>query len=58
LREAIEAKSDPWDAVYEWYVLAILKTTTFASPVDDRYPDARPTRVNDYLTAAYGNFAT
>ena len=57
LREAIEAKSDPWDALYEWYALAMLKTPVFASPENSRYQDAQPTRVEEYLTAAYGSVA-
>lgn len=58
LREAIEAKPDPWDALFEWYALAMLKTPVFASPENDRYPDARPTRVEEYLTTAYGDSST
>ena len=54
LREVIEAKADPWDAAYEWYALGMLATPAFASTENDRYPDARPTLVEEYLSAAYG----
>jgi nucleoside-diphosphate-sugar epimerase len=54
LREVIEAKTDPWDAVADWYMLGMLVTPTFASTENNRYADARPTPVEEYLTAAYG----
>jgi uncharacterized protein YbjT (DUF2867 family) len=55
LRDVIAAKADPWDAVYEWYALGMLKAPTFASTENSRYEDAQPTLVEDYLTAAYEN---
>ena len=54
LRDIIADKADPWDAVYEWYALGMLKTPTFASPENHRYEDAQPTLVEEYLTSAYG----
>ncbi len=54
LREVIEAKADPWDAVADWYAMGMLATPAFASTENNRYPDARPTLVEEYLTASYG----
>ena len=53
LREVIAAKADPWEAVYEWYALGMLKTPPFAAPENHRYEDAQPTPVENYLTSAY-----
>ena len=55
LRDVIATKDDPWDAVYEWYALGMLKAPTFATNENNRYEDAQPTLVEDYLTAAYEN---
>ncbi len=54
LRAVIAAKADPWEAVYEWYALGMLRTPTFANPENHMYADAQPTPVDDYLATAYG----
>ena len=53
LRRAIAAKEDPWHAVMEWYSLAMLTTPPLTNVENDRYPDARPTNLHDYLARAY-----
>jgi hypothetical protein len=53
LREVIATKADRWEAVYEWYALGMLTTPPFVSPENDRYKDAQPTLVEEYLTSAY-----
>jgi hypothetical protein len=45
-------KPTPWEAVFEWYALGMLKTPPFASPENNRYEDAQPTLVEEYLTSA------
>lgn len=53
LRAAIAAKPNPWDAVMDWYALAMLTTPPFENPENNRYADARPTGLGDYLQTAY-----
>jgi len=56
LREVITAKggAGSWDAMMEWYFLAMLTTPPLQVADNDRYPGARPVGLRDYLAAAYG----
>ena len=53
LRAIVAAADDPWKVVQEWYFLSMLTTTPFATTDNDRYPNARPTSLRDYLTQAH-----
>jgi len=50
LRRIVAAAEDPWSVVMQWYFLAMLTTPPFPTNDNDRYPDARPTGLRDYLT--------
>lgn len=54
LRSRIEARANPWDSLYDWYSLAMLSTPPLTEPDNERYDDAQPTTVADYLRSAYG----
>ncbi len=49
LRRIVAAAEDPWSVVMQWYFL-MLTTPPFPTNDNDRYPDARPTGLRDYLT--------
>jgi uncharacterized protein YbjT (DUF2867 family) len=53
LRRIIAAAADPWSVVREWYFLSMLTVPPFPRTENDRYPDARPTGLHDYLTEAH-----
>jgi uncharacterized protein YbjT (DUF2867 family) len=57
LRKVIAEKGDAWNAVNEWYLLAMLSTPVLV-PENDRYPDARPTDLHTHLHASYGSAHT
>lgn len=52
LRDIVAHAEDPWSVVMQWYVLAMLTTPPFPATENDRYPDARPTTVHNYLASA------
>jgi nucleoside-diphosphate-sugar epimerase len=47
------AADDPWSVVREWYFLSMLTVAPFPTTDNDRYPDARPTGLHDYLVDAH-----
>ncbi len=53
LRRITAAAQDPWSVVMRWYLLSMLTVAPFPTTDNDRYPDAHPTGLRDYLTAAY-----
>ena len=53
LRRITTDASDPWSVVREWYFLSMLTVPPFPATDNDRYPDARPTGLREYLTAAH-----
>lgn len=55
LRRAIDAKGGGWNAVMEWYLLAMLTTPLLESPANDRYDDVRPTSLTAHIAEAYGS---
>ncbi len=53
LRRITAGADDPWSVVMPWYLLSMLTVAPFATTDNDRYPDARPTGLRDYLVAAH-----
>jgi len=53
LRRITASADDPWSVVPQWYFLAMLTVAPFATNDNDRYTDARPTGLRDYLTQAH-----
>ena len=53
LRRITRDASDPWSVVREWYFLSMLTVPPFPTTDNDRYPDARPTGLREYLTTAH-----
>ena len=53
LRAIVENAEDPWSVVMQWYLLSMLTLGPFPGNDNDRYPDARPIGLHDYLTAAH-----
>jgi uncharacterized protein YbjT (DUF2867 family) len=53
LRRITAEADDPWSVVMPWYLLSMLTVAPFATTDNDRYPDARPTGLRDYLVAAH-----
>ncbi len=53
LRRIIAGADDPWSVVMEWYLLSMLTVPPFPTTENDRYADARPTGLHDYLTEAH-----
>jgi uncharacterized protein YbjT (DUF2867 family) len=53
LRETVAQAEDPWSVVMPWYMLAMLTTPPFPTTENDRYPEVRPTTVQDYLATAH-----
>jgi uncharacterized protein YbjT (DUF2867 family) len=53
LRRITAAAEDPWSVLMQWYLLAMLTVGPFPSTDNDRYPDAYPTGLREYLRAAY-----
>ncbi len=58
LRRLTAAAEDPWSVVQQWYFLAMLTVPPFPSTENDRYPDARPTTLRDYLTQTHHALAS
>ncbi len=58
LRRITAAAADPWSFVAQWYFLSMLTVAPFSSNENDRYPDARPTSLRDYLVRAQRALAT
>lgn len=54
LRHIVATADDPWTVVREWYFLSMLITPPFPTNDNDRYPDAHPTGLHDYLVKAHG----
>ncbi len=53
LRATTAAADDPWSVVPQWYFLSMLTVPPFPTNDNDRYPDAHPTGLRDYLTQAH-----
>ena len=53
LRRITATADDPWSVVPQWYLLAMLTVAPFPTNDNDRYPDARPTGLRDYLAQAH-----
>ena len=55
LEQVIAAKggAGSWQAAMEWYFVGMLPTPPLSDLENDRYSDAKPTSLRDYLTAAY-----
>lgn len=55
LAQVIAAKggAGSWEAAMEWYFVGMLTTPPLTEIENDRYPDAKPTGLRDYLAAAY-----
>jgi NmrA-like family len=53
LRRIVENADDPWSVVMQWYLLSMITLGPFPSNDNDRYPDARPTGLHEYLAAAH-----
>lgn len=58
LRRTVETATNPWAAIGAWYNLSMLTTPPFTSLVNDRYPDVRPTTLEDYLRATLAHRVT
>ncbi len=58
LHRITAAAADPWSVVPQWYFLSMLTVPPFPTTENDRYPDARPTGLRDYLTQAHHALAT
>lgn len=58
LRRITAAADDHWSVVPQWYFLSMLTTPPFPTTENDRYPDARPTNLHDYLVRAHRALAT
>jgi uncharacterized protein YbjT (DUF2867 family) len=54
LRRITAGADDPWSVVMPWYMLSMLTVGPFPATDNDRYPDARPTGLHEYLVAAHG----
>jgi uncharacterized protein YbjT (DUF2867 family) len=53
LRRITAAADDPWSVVMPWYLLSMLTIGPFPTTDNDRYPDAHPTGLRDYLLDAH-----
>ena len=53
LRSIVTDASDPWSVVMQWYFLSMLTVPPFPTNDNDRYPDAHPTGLHDYLVRAH-----
>lgn len=49
LENLVATATNPWQAIGAWYNLAMLTTPPFTEVANDRYPDLRPTTLDDYL---------
>lgn len=57
LRRTIAGAEDPWSVVPQWYLLCMLTVAPFPTNENERYPDARPTGLRDYLEQAHSALA-
>ena len=57
LRDIVNRADDPWSVLPQWYFLSMLTVAPFPTTENDRYPDARPTGLRDYLTQAHEGLA-
>lgn len=53
LRRITSGAEDPWSVVPQWYLLSMLTVPAFPTNENDRYPDARPTGLREYLVQAH-----
>jgi len=53
LRHLTANAADPWSVVPQWYFLSMLTAPPFPATENDRYPDAHPTSLRDYLDRAH-----
>lgn len=53
LRRITATADDPWSVVPQWYFLSMLTVPPFPTNDNDRYPDAHPTNLHDYLLNAH-----
>jgi nucleoside-diphosphate-sugar epimerase len=53
LRHIVADAEDPWSVVPQWYLLSMLTVPPFPTTDNDRYPDAHPTSLHDYLVDAH-----
>jgi uncharacterized protein YbjT (DUF2867 family)/quercetin dioxygenase-like cupin family protein len=53
LRRITSEADDPWSVVPQWYFLSMLTVAPFPTNDNQRYPDARPTGLHDYLVEAH-----
>ena len=53
LRRITADADDPWSVVPQWYFLSMLTVPPFPATDNDRYPDAHPTNLHDYLIDAH-----
>ena len=53
LRRITAGADDPWSVVPQWYFLSMLTLAPFPTNENDRYPDAHPTGLHDYLVQAH-----
>lgn len=57
LRAMIAAADSPWSVVMQWYFLSMLTVPPFPTNENERYPDARPTGLREYLVRAHAELA-
>lgn len=53
LRRITADANDPWSVVQEWYFLSMLTVPPFPTNENDRYADAQPTGLHEYLADAH-----
>jgi hypothetical protein len=53
LRRIVATADDPWSVTQEWYFLSMLTAAPFATNDNNRYPDAHPSNLHDYLVNAH-----
>ena len=53
LRALTASADDPWSVIPQWYLLTMLTVPPFPITENDRYPDARPTTLREYLREAH-----
>ncbi|HEY0815521.1 MAG TPA: NmrA family NAD(P)-binding protein [Pseudonocardia sp.] len=53
LRRITADAKDPWSVIPQWYFLSMLTVPPFPTNDNERYPDAHPTGLHDYLVVAH-----
>ncbi|MEO7746160.1 MAG: hypothetical protein ABIV05_08030, partial [Actinomycetota bacterium] len=53
LRRIVAEADDPWSVIPQWYFLSMLTVPPFPTTENDRYPDAHPTPLVDWLADAH-----